>query len=119
MAAKWVCSDDIRRQEPFLTKASDAKGQSLRVRGLSSLAANHSGRAVLTVNALGEEVRCVSKFRWWGLRCGVEGFVWSDDDRSVKDESLKWPCAREAFVVHRDVMTVGINIIIVGQAASC
>lgn len=107
MAAKWVCSDDIRgRQEPVLTKASDAKDQSLRVCGLSSLAANHSGRAVLKIDALGEEVRCVLKFRWWGLRCGVEGF---DDDRTVKDESLKWPCAREAFVVHRDVMTVGIN----------
>lgn len=55
MAAKWVCSDDIRgRQEPVLTKASDAKDQSLRVRGLSSLAANHSGRAVLKIDARSE-----------------------------------------------------------------
>lgn len=56
-------SDDIRgRQERFLPKASDAKGQSLRVRvAYPTLAADHSGRPVSSVDALGEEVRCVSK----------------------------------------------------------
>ncbi len=45
----------------------------------------------------------------------MEGFVWLDDDRTVKDE-CQMALRSGSIVVHRDVMAVGINI--VGQAAS-